>query len=49
MRMLASWCGNNEKVSKDGDWVWQGKGHLEPGDRICFTNVVRSALLQGTW
>lgn len=25
MRMLASWCGNNEKVSKDGDGVWQGK------------------------
>lgn len=24
-RMLASWCGNNEKVSEDGDGVWQGR------------------------
>lgn len=27
----------------------KGKGHLGPGDRVCFTNVVRSALLQGRW
>lgn len=48
MRMLASGCGNNEKVSKD--WAEGGRreGHLAPGDRICFTNVVMSSLLQGT-
>lgn len=48
MRTLASWCGNHEKVSEDGDGDGQSRGPLGPGDRISHTcEEISSA--PGTW